>query len=150
MDINEICKVGQWLEFKAGTCFGKDKGHIGLFVAVSDDLAVCIAVNATSKVNNVRDFANKRHISSEETVVVIEPDTPEASFHFGQETAFDCNRPSIVKNEELAEWVANQKIKLADYNVEVNEELLEKIKEGILKSPLVSKKHKKLIKPNQD
>lgn len=150
MDINEICKVGQWLEFKAGTCFGKNNSHIGLIVAISDVLAICIAINATSKVDNVKNFANKRHINPEETVVVIEPGTPEASFHFSQETAFDCNRPSIVKNEELAEWIANQKIKLVDYNIEVNEELLERIKEGILKSPLVSKKHKKFIKPNQD
>lgn len=150
MDINEICKVSQWLKFKAGTCFGKDKDHLGLFVAISDDLAACIAVNATSQVNNVKDFADKRHINSEETVVVIEPDTSEASFHFGQETAFDCNRPSIVKNEELVEWVVNQKIELVNYNVEVNEELLERIKKGILKSPLVSKKHKRFIKPSQD
>ena len=145
MDISEICKVGRWLKFKAGTCFGEDKDHLGLFVAISDDLAVCIAVNATSRVGNVKDFAIKRHISPEKTVVVIEPDTPEASFHFGQETAFDCNRPSVVKNGELMEWVVNQKIELVDYNVEVNEELLEKIKEGILKSPLVPRKHKKLI-----
>ncbi|MBQ3464515.1 hypothetical protein IJH27_01630 [Candidatus Saccharibacteria bacterium] len=148
MDINEICKVGQWLKFKAGTCFGEDKDHLGLFVAISDDLAVCIAVNATSRVDNVKDFANKRRINSEETIIVIKPDAPEASFHFGHETAFDCNRPSIVKNEELADWVANQKIEPVDYNIKVNEELLKRIKEGILKSPLVSKKHKNLIKPN--
>ena len=150
MDINEICRVGQWLKFKAGTCFGKDKDHLGLFVAISDDLTACIAVNATSNVEGVKNFANRRHIDSSETVVVIEPRTPEASLHFRQETAFDCNRPSIVKNEELAEWVANQKIELVNYNVEVNEELLDRIKEGILKSPLVSEKHKKLIKPKQD
>lgn len=150
MGFNEICKVGQWLKFRAGTCFGKNKDHLGLFVAISEDQAICIAVNATSKVDNVKDFANKRHINSEETVVVIEPYMPETSCHFSQETAFDCNRPSIVKNEELTKWVANRMIEPVNYNVTVNDELLERIKEGILKSPLVSKKRKKLIEPKQD
>ena len=41
-------------------------------------------------------------------------------------------------------------IEPVNYNVTVNDELLERIKEGILKSPLVSKKRKKLIEPKQD
>lgn len=150
MDFDEIYRVGQWLKFRAGTCFGEDKDHLGLFVAISNDQAVCIAVNATSNVEGVKNFATKRHINSEDTVVIIEPRAPEASLHFRQETAFDCNRPSVIKREELTEWVENRKVELVDYNVEVNDELLEKIKEGILRSPLVSKKRKKLIKPSQD
>ena len=145
MNFEEICKVGQWLKFKSGTCFGNGKDHLGLFVAISEDQAICIAINATSNVAGVKSFANKRHINSEETIVVVKPDTPEASYHFGKETAFDCNRPSVVKNEELCGWVENQMIELVEYNVAVSDELLEKIKVGILKSPLVSKKHKNLI-----
>ncbi len=149
MDFDEIYKVGQWLKFKAGTCFGRDKDHLGLFVAISEDQTICIAINATSNVEGIKSFASRRHINSEETIVVIEPRTPEASLHFRQETAFDCNRPSVVKKEELDKWINNRKIELVDYNIEVNDELLDKIKEGVLKSPLVSKKHKKLIKPDQ-
>ncbi len=149
MDFDEIYKVGQWLKFKAGTCFGRDKDHLGLFVAISEDQTICIAINATSNVEGIKSFASRRHINSEETIAVIEPRTPEASLHFRQETAFDCNRPSVVKKEELDKWINNRKIELVDYNIEVNDELLDKIKEGVLKSPLVSKKHKKLIKPDQ-
>ena len=142
---DEIFKVGQWLKFKAGTCFGKDKDHLGLFVAISEEQAVCIAINATSKVDNVIRFANRRHINSEETVVVIEPDAPESSYHFSRETAFDCNRPSMATNKELSEWLANCMIELVEYNVKVDDKLLERIKEGILKSPLVSEKYKRII-----
>lgn len=146
MDMDEIYKVGQWLKFKAGTCFGEDKDHLGFFVAISDDLAVCIAINATSNVDGIKSFADRRHIDPNETIVTIEPGTPESSFHFGRETAFDCNRPSVIKKNEIIEWVSSQKIELVEYNIDVNDELLEKIREGILKSPLVPEKCKKLIK----
>ena len=149
MNIDEICKVGQWLKFKAGTCFGEDKDHLGLFVAISDDLAVCIAINATSNVDGVKSFANRRHINPNETIVTIDPDTPEASFHFGRETAFDCNRPSVIKKDEIVEWVSNHKIELVEYNIDVDDGLLEKIRKGILKSPLVPEKRKKLIKTSK-
>lgn len=146
MDFDGICKVGQWLKFEAGTCFGEAKDHLGFFVAMSNDRAICLAVNATSKVENVRTFANKRHIDSEETIITVDPGSPEASLHFSQRTAFDCNRPSIVSKGELTKWVANRKVVPVDYNVEVNEDLLNRIKAGILKSPLVSQKHKNLIR----
>ena len=148
MDIDEIYRVGRWLNFGADTCFGKDKGHLGLFVAISDDLAICIAVNATSNVDGVKNFASRRHINPNETIVVIEPSDPESSHHFGRETAFDCNRPSIVRKNDLVNWVGNQRISLAGYNVEVDDNLLEKIREGIIKSPLVSEKYKKIIRLN--
>ena len=70
MDFNEICRVGQWLKFKAGTCFGEGKDHLGLFVAISEDQAVCIAVNATSNVEGVKSFADKRHINSEKSTCI--------------------------------------------------------------------------------
>lgn len=143
--MNEILKVGQWLRFGAGTCFGESKEHIGLFVAVSDELAVCVAVNATSNVNGVTEFARRRRISPATTVVVIEPDEPEAGYHFSRQTAFDCNRPSIVGQDQVREWVRRGMVALADYNIEVDEGLLGRIREGILSSPLVEGKYKRIL-----
>ncbi len=145
MGFDDVYRVGRWLRFRAGTCFGEAKDHLGLFIAISEEQAVCIAVNATSNVEGVKNYANRRQIDSSETIVVIEPGTRESSLHFGRETAFDCNRPSIVRREELIEWVNNRKIEIVDYNVEVNEGLLAKIKDGVLKSPLVSKRYKNII-----
>lgn len=145
MGITEIIKVGQWLNFKAGTCFGETKDHLGVFVAISDELGICIAINATSNVKGVKDYATHRHIDSAKTIVVIEPGSSEASYHFHTETAFDCNRPAFVKHDELTKWIASRRIELASYNVAVDKELLIGIRQGIMNSPLVPEKYKKLI-----
>ena len=139
-------KVGQWLRFKAGTCFGEEKDHWGIFIATSDDAGVFVALSATSNVSGVLNFAKSRNINPESTIVVIEPNMPEASFHLSKQTAFDCNRPSIVYRNDLNKWISNNLVELADFNIEVNEELLSRLKDGVSRSPLVPKKYKRLIK----
>ena len=146
--MEEIFKTGQWLFFKKGTCFGSKKHHLGIIVAISNERSVCLAISATSNLEGVIHFADERGIDLKQTIVTIGKDDPKGSGHFTKPTAFDCNRPEVVDNLDMQNWIKDEKIVLAHGDTEVNTELFNAIKEHILNSPMVTNRDKNIIRYN--
>ncbi len=142
----DLFKAGQWLKFRKETCFGKTKDHLGTIVAIDDTSLIAIAVNGTSKIVSVTVFADQNNINPLETIVIISPNDTKGSLHFGQKTAFDCNRPSYFSITQMQHWINENKVELVSYNQEVSAELLSEIKKCILNSPMVPEKYKKIVR----
>ena len=146
MNVDEIFQVGQWLVFKKGTCFGPTKDHVAIIVGIDTETqSIGIAVNASSKIAEIKKFAERNQINLGTTIVRVSPNDYKASCHIGEETAFDCNRPSIISYKDIERWYASGLVNLADYNVDVNRDLLNELRLGIWESPMVEQKFKNML-----
>jgi hypothetical protein len=98
-----------------------------------------LMVNATTKVVDRR-FEMGLTGVPDETLVVIK--SGECSF-LTRESAFDCNYPTLRTVEDLVLKYQKKVLKMVG---EVSEEILSKLRYGVLQSPMVDDDTKKIIK----
>ena len=97
-----------------------------------------VVVNATSKVSKREAYINTRRLPSETLVKV----TPVECLFLKKDSAFDCNNPGEYTPQELIDCCNSGVFK---YKGDVSSEILERLREGLLASPLVKKESKKLV-----
>ena len=142
--MEEAIEIGKWLEFEAGTCFGSRLKHFGIIVGIDWERRVAVvAVNATSQIEKLIWFADRNNIPIEDAMVDVTGD-----LHFSKPTGIDCHRPREVSIKQLEYWVSQGKIKKSSYNEDVRSEILQRIIEIMIRSPLVEKSIKDIIKNN--
>jgi hypothetical protein len=97
-----------------------------------------IVVNATSKVETGEKYVNSRKLPPETFVKVEVKECP----FLKMQSAFNCNSVGIYTPQKLIELVNSNTF---EYKGEIGITVLEKLKKGVLASPLVSNEHKVLI-----
>lgn len=97
-----------------------------------------LMVNATTKIEKRRFLVNL--IGAPETLVVVKPH--ECAF-LKQESAFDCNYPILRTVNDLILKYQSKELKMVG---EVTGDLLGKLRNGVLLSPLVDEATKKIIR----
>jgi len=136
--LKKILKPGTAFLFDQETFKGR-KPHF--FVVLNhnpqtDELL--LMVNATTKVDNRR-FEMELTGVPEETLVVVK--AGECSFLI-KESAFDCNFPTIRSVDDLVLKFQQKALKMVG---EISEDLLSKLRFGVLQSPMVDDDTKKII-----
>lgn len=96
-------------------------------------------LSATSQITKRRAFITHNNLPPE-TLVVVEPD--ECTF-LKQQTAFNCNTVLERSIEVIKEKIDNKKI---HKYAEVHDELLEKLRSGVIRSPMISNSIKKQLR----
>lgn len=143
--MEDIIKVGKWLEFDANTCFGTKTMHFGIILGIDDERRMAVvAANATSKIEKLIWFADRNNIPIEDAMVDVTSD-----IHFSKPTGIDCHRPREIPLSQLHDWAKRNMIRLSPYNTDVDSATMQKIISIVLRSPLVEKSIKNIIKDSQ-
>lgn len=140
--MEEVAKLGKWLEFEAGTCFGSSKKHFGVLVGIDCELKkLVVAANATTKIEKLIRFADLHNIPVEDAMVDVTGD-----IHFSQPTGIDCHRAREISLDQFVAWVKTDKVRVASYNEDVSPEKYQQIVSIILRSPLIEETAKEIIR----
>ena len=145
MDPEDVFQVGQWLWFDKDTCFGRYP-HFGMILGIDKESeTIGLAINASSKLENIEKYAKYNNIDTTRTHVKLKPNDSRGGYRFGKETIFDCNRPKIISYENVSRWHSAGRIKIAEYNIDVDKDLLRELKLGVWESPVVEQKYKNMM-----
>ncbi len=134
--------VGRWLIFGPGTLFGDSEQHFGVVVCCKRGCGLAVAVSSQLE-KRVLEWERNRY--PEETLIIIEPKSLESGYHFSKPSVIDCNSACEVKFEELEAWLESGAVVCVSYNEEVESGLIKNVCSGILCSPRVLPRLKKLL-----
>ncbi len=134
--------VGKWLIFGPGTLFGNSKQHFGVIVCHKHGSGLAVAVSSQLE---ARVIEWERNRYPEESLIVIEPKSSKSGHHFSKVSVIDCNFACEVDFEELEAWLKSGDVAYAGYNEDVDLSLIDSVRAGILCSPRILPRLKKLL-----
>lgn len=134
--------VGKWLIFGPGTLFGDSKQHFGIVVCCGRGGGLAVAVSSQLE-KRVLEWERNRY--PEETLIILEPQSHKSGHHFSRVSVIDCNFACEVDFEELNAWLESGDVTYANYNEDVDLGLIDDVRSGILCSPRILPRLKKLM-----
>lgn len=134
--------VGKWLIFSPGTLFGDSKQHFGIVVCCRRGYGLAVAVSSQLE---KRVLEWERNQYPKETLIILESKSFKSGYHFSKTSVIDCNSTCEVKFEELEAWLESGGVVRANHNEDVDLDLLKDVRSGILCSPRVLPRLKKML-----
>jgi hypothetical protein len=140
--VNSLLKQGVMLKAAPNTLFKTDKNHCVILLNLSphtDDFVVFVCVS--SQYVKRLEYAQKLGLPVD-TVVMIKP---AFYHHLPKYSAVDCNSIHTITKGELVTLYSEGRINFYSKTPLLNNNDVNKIKNGVVKSPLIQEEIKKMI-----
>lgn len=135
MDISDI--KFKWLRFSAGSAvFGTANQHLGFVIGNNMQHGFCVAVCVTSKWDS-RDRARINRGDPPETLSWIRSMSDKGSRHFTKDSVVDCAFPVRINHTDLYALIREGDIQFVTPGEDVDEDLIEEVRQGIIASRAV-------------